>query len=112
MSHRYPPVHYYRSASVPNSPGNVVTEDFKVLGGGSFSAPAVGLATANASVANYAAFLLDMDGVLQRCGVAVEGAAEFLKTLDDRGLPYVLLTNEDRVRQREGEPLLLIIVSL
>ena len=52
--------------------------------------------------ASYGAFLLDMDGVLHRHQHPIEGAKEFLQLLQDRKLPYLLLTNEDRFT-KEGE---------
>ena len=33
--------------------------------------------------------------------MAVEGAAAFLRTLDAKGVPYVLITNEDRYTRAE-----------
>lgn len=45
---------------------------------------------------SYPAYLCDMDGVLHRTGVAIDGAAEFLARLREKKLQFLLLTNEDR----------------
>lgn len=44
----------------------------------------------------YDAFLLDMDGVLHRTGVPIDGAGDFLKFLQESKQPFQLLTNECR----------------
>ena len=37
-----------------------------------------------------------MDGVIQRFGVPIPGATEMLLDLQERQVPFVILTNEDR----------------
>lgn len=46
-------------------------------------------------------FILDLDGVLWRGGVALPGAAEFLKLLEADGRPYVVATNEPAYNPEE-----------
>jgi HAD superfamily hydrolase (TIGR01450 family) len=69
-----------------------VGENFTVKGGGAFSVSR----RFTSSAAEYRAWLLDVDGVLHRCGVAVPGAADFVTHLKERKTPLLLLTNEDR----------------
>lgn len=38
-------------------------------------------------------YLIDMDGVIYRGSEAIPGAAEFIRYLQDNGLPYLFLTN-------------------
>jgi len=38
-------------------------------------------------------FLIDMDGVIYRGSKPIEGAVDFITTLQDRSIPYVFLTN-------------------
>ena len=42
---------------------------------------------------NRIGFLIDMDGVIYRGSKPIEGASEFIQTLQTNGLPYVFLTN-------------------
>jgi len=44
----------------------------------------------------YRSFIFDMGGAIQRSGVAIEGAAEMLRSLQERSVPFIILTNEDR----------------
>lgn len=69
-----------------------VMANFSVRGGGAFSVSR----RFTSSASQYSAWLLDVDGVLHRCGVAVDGAAEFVRSLQSKGTPFLLLTNEDR----------------
>jgi NagD protein len=46
-------------------------------------------------------WLTDMDGVLIREGVALPGAAEFLAALRQRGLPFLVLTNNSIYTPRD-----------
>ena len=48
-----------------------------------------------------ASWLTDMDGVLIHEGVAIPGAAEFLATLRERGLPFLVLTNNSIYTPRD-----------
>jgi NagD protein len=48
-----------------------------------------------------ASWLTDMDGVLIREGVALPGAAEFLAALRERGLPFLVLTNNSIYTPRD-----------
>jgi NagD protein len=48
-----------------------------------------------------ASWLTDMDGVLIHEGVAIPGAAEFLGTLRERGLPFLVLTNNSIYTPRD-----------
>ncbi len=50
---------------------------------------------------DIASWLTDMDGVLIHEGVAIPGAAEFLSTLRERGLPFLVLTNNSIYTQRD-----------
>ncbi len=47
------------------------------------------------------AWLTDMDGVLVRENHAIEGANEFLATLREKGLPYLVLTNNSIFTNRD-----------
>jgi NagD protein len=47
------------------------------------------------------AWLLDMDGVLVREGVALPGAQEFIERLRERGLPFLVLTNNSIYTRRD-----------
>ncbi len=47
------------------------------------------------------AWLSDMDGVLVREDVAIPGAAEFVRRLSDRGVPFLLLTNNSIFTARD-----------
>jgi NagD protein len=38
-------------------------------------------------------YLIDMDGVIYRGSEAIPGAAEFIRSLQERGVPYLFLTN-------------------
>jgi NagD protein len=38
-------------------------------------------------------FLIDMDGVIYRGTKAIRGSAEFIKTLQEKDIPYVFVTN-------------------
>lgn len=67
-------------------------DNFSVRGGGAFSVSR----RFTSSAAEYRAWLLDVDGVLHRCGVAVPGAAAFVAHLKETATPMLLLTNEDR----------------
>jgi len=49
-----------------------------------------------AGVAEYSAYILDMDGVLHRSGTPIDGAADFVNILQRERVPYMLLTNECR----------------
>lgn len=49
----------------------------------------------------YRAFLLDMDGVLHQFGKPIDGASEFLKTLVDEHIPFMVITNECRYTNAE-----------
>lgn len=42
------------------------------------------------------AMILDMDGLLYQGDAALDGAGDFLAELDDRGIPYLMLTNNAR----------------
>ncbi|MEF8795724.1 MAG: HAD-IIA family hydrolase, partial [Salinivenus sp.] len=46
-------------------------------------------------------WLLDMDGVLVREGVALPGAQEFIERLRERGLPFLVLTNNSIYTRRD-----------
>jgi NagD protein len=41
----------------------------------------------------YKNYLMDMDGVLVRGRTAIPGAGEFIKNLNERAIPYLVLTN-------------------
>lgn len=74
-------------------------QDFATEGGGSFRsvyAPQSAQTAAGGGDASYGGFLLDVDGVLHRNHVPVDGASEFLKKLKSLGIPFILLTNECR----------------
>lgn len=80
-------------------------EDFRLYGGSFTSGmkrkkPA-SKARKQADLSSYGAFLLDMDGVLHRHQHPIEGAKEFLQLLQERNLPYLLLTNEDRFTKED-----------
>ncbi len=47
------------------------------------------------------AWLTDMDGVLVRENTAIEGASEFLEALQEKGLPYLVLTNNSIFTNRD-----------
>jgi hypothetical protein len=67
------------TAAVRFTREHLVTEAGQVVGGGRFSA-GTERTPAQAEVHQLArGFLFDMDGVLQRCGVAIEGAGDFLR---------------------------------
>jgi hypothetical protein len=72
--------------------------DFVNRGGGAFSID--GKPIDKGSKWSYSAMLVDMDGVLHRTGVAIDGASEFLKQLRAVKSPFLLLTNEDRVSKQ------------
>ena len=42
---------------------------------------------------NKLGFLIDMDGVIYRGSKAIDGAPEFIQTLQDRNIPYCFVTN-------------------
>jgi len=44
----------------------------------------------------YRSFIFDMDGVIHRFGVPIPGGASLLSDLLADGIPFVILTNEDR----------------
>jgi HAD superfamily hydrolase (TIGR01450 family) len=44
----------------------------------------------------YRSFIFDMDGVIQRFGEPIVGAETMLSELQERKVPFLLLTNEDR----------------
>lgn len=46
-------------------------------------------------------WLIDMDGVLVREGVALPGAQEFIERLRERGLPFLVLTNNSIYTRRD-----------
>mmetsp|Transcript_25749 Transcript_25749/g.64659 ORF Transcript_25749/g.64659 Transcript_25749/m.64659 type:complete len:375 (-) Transcript_25749:77-1201(-) len=75
---------------------HLVTPTGQVVGGGRFSAGTKRTPT-QARVHELArGFLFDMDGVLQRCGVAIPGAGDFIRYLRKKKIPFALLTNECR----------------
>lgn len=47
------------------------------------------------------AWLIDMDGVLVHEGVALPGAQEFIERLRERGLPFLVLTNNSIYTRRD-----------
>lgn len=49
----------------------------------------------------YRNFLMDMDGVLVRGRTAIPGAAEFIAKLNERELPYLVLTNNPLYTPRD-----------
>lgn len=63
-----------------------------------FEPAIMGSAVANPSdkSSTYKSFLFDMDGVIQRFGVPIPGAAEMLRGLLEKKVPFMILTNEDR----------------
>ena len=46
-------------------------------------------------------YLLDMDGVIVRGGALIPGAAAFIQRLQDRGMPYLILTNNSMYTPRD-----------
>jgi len=46
-------------------------------------------------------FLLDMDGVIYRGSTLIPGANEFVRTLKERHVPFLLLTNNSRSTRRD-----------
>jgi len=46
-------------------------------------------------------FIVDLDGVLWRGGEALPGAAEFIRLLEARSLPYVVATNDPTAKPEE-----------
>jgi 4-nitrophenyl phosphatase len=46
-------------------------------------------------------FIVDLDGVLWRGGIALPGASEFIRLLEGRALPYVVATNDPTARPEE-----------
>jgi NagD protein len=47
-------------------------------------------------------YLIDMDGVIYRGSEPIPGAAEFLQTLQENGIPYLLLTNNSAYTPRDA----------
>eukprot|EP01083_Nonionella_stella_P252944 870929_1 len=99
MSSQKPNIRRMTTVSVGDSP------EFMEVGGGSFTsgmdrknATSVSDETLliQASIGDYSAFLLDMDGVLHRHHEPIEGALRFLTTLKQLKLPFLVLTNECR----------------
>jgi HAD superfamily hydrolase (TIGR01458 family) len=45
------------------------------------------------ALAGVRALLLDLDGVIIRAGAAVPGSVEAIRTLEERGIPYRIVTN-------------------
>lgn len=79
------------SSSSSHHPPSAINE-YLNIGGGSFT---VGMQS-TIRPPSYKGFLCDMDGVLHRNGVAIDGAAEYLKRMRATKSPFLLLTNEDR----------------
>ena len=50
---------------------------------------------------NISSWLMDMDGVLVHEEQAIPGAAEFLKRLEERELPFLVLTNNSIYTPRD-----------
>lgn len=48
------------------------------------------------SVARHRCLIFDMDGVIQRFGEPIDGAAHLLRDLLDEEVPFIIMTNEDR----------------
>jgi NagD protein len=46
-------------------------------------------------------WLIDMDGVLVREEDAIAGAAEFVRRLRERGMPFLILTNNSMYTRRD-----------
>lgn len=46
-------------------------------------------------------YLLDMDGVIVQGDALIPGAAEFIRRLQDQGIPYLLLTNNSLYTPRD-----------
>jgi HAD superfamily hydrolase (TIGR01458 family) len=59
------------------------------------SAPAL-----RAALAGVRGFLLDLDGVVLVAGRPIDGAAEAIGTLDQRGIPYRIVTNTSLMSRR------------
>ncbi len=53
------------------------------------------------NLAQLRAFVFDMDGVLYRGNEAIPGAADFLRDLNEAGLPFRLLTNNSSATQAQ-----------
>lgn len=49
------------------------------------------------ALAGVRALLLDLDGVIVRAGEAVAGSVEAIRTLEERGIPYRIVTNTSLV---------------
>src|SRR5699024_6605038 len=47
----------------------------------------------NVEVKHYEGYLIDLDGTMYRGSEPIEGAAEFIDTLNDKGIPHLFLTN-------------------
>lgn len=54
-------------------------------------------ASLRAALQGIRGLLLDMDGVLTARGAAIPGAADAMRELDRRGLPYLILTNSSLI---------------
>jgi hypothetical protein len=78
--------------SQSNTSEKSAINEYLNVGGGSFT---VGVPSTHRPP-SYRGFLCDMDGVLHRNGIAIEGAAEFLTRMRSTKAPFLLLTNEDR----------------
>ena len=52
------------------------------------------------ALAGVRGFLLDLDGVVLLAGRPIEGAAEAIRTLDRRGIPYRIVTNTSLMSRR------------
>lgn len=76
------------NSTTPGSSTSDAESEFAIKGAGAFDT--------SREKQVYSSFIFDMGGAIQRSGVAIEGAAEMLKTLQEQNVPFIILTNEDR----------------